>query len=349
MAIDLVRARLAAQRLIGARFPRPVDVVAHFGAVQAQDYRGALWGIAQRTDGAREADVEAALEARVMIRTWPMRGTLHFVAAADARWLTRMLAPRVIRRAASRYRELQLDARTLAKARRVVERALAGRTLTRAELYAALARGGVSPAGQRGVHVVGWLAMHGVVCLARGQTLALLDEWIPRSRELVGDEALGELARRYVASHGPALDRDVAWWTGLTLTEARRALAIAAIVAVDGYYRVRGPTVRRAPRVHLLPAYDEYTVAFRDRAAILDPAHAAATRNGIFSPVVLVDGRIAGTWKRVKGQVVVSALHSLPSVAEAVAGFQRFLSGSRRADAPRTRQAPTTPPPASRR
>jgi hypothetical protein len=298
------------QRLVGAVFARPDEVVAWFGAVQAQDYRGALWGIAQRTRGATEAEVERALVDRTIVRTWPMRGTLHFVAPDDVRWMLRLLAPRVIARSAARHRELKLDAATFERSQRILIGALEGdRALTRDEAYAALARGKVSPEGQRGIHILGKLAMDGVLCYGapRGkqQTFVLLDDWIPTSRVLEGDEALGELARRYVTSHGPVTAADLAWWTGLTLTETRRGLEVAQPDLVErtwdghAYWDAPGSMRARAgSTIRLLPSYDEYTVAYRDRSAILDPALAEETRNGIFSPVIVHDGQIAGTWGR---------------------------------------------------
>lgn len=301
---DVVARRLRAQRLIGAPAATPAEIVAWLGAVQAQDYRGALWGVAQRC-GATEADVERALAERTIVRTWPMRGTLHFVAAADVRWWTALLAPRVIQRAASRHRQLALDATVFARARRILEAALAGTTLTRAELYAALERGGVACAEQRDIHVIAQLAMECFLCFGapRGkqQTFTLLDDWIPTSRALAGDDALAELAARYYASHGPATVDDLAWWSGLAIGEARRATALVAglptLELAGRTYVGGGAAARVAGTVHLLPAYDEYTVGYRDRSAIVGGAHATATLNAL-TAVVLVDGRVAGTWRR---------------------------------------------------
>ena len=307
-AATLLRARLTNQALTGTA-SSPVEVVRRFGAVQAQDYPGALWGIAQRTEAATEADVERAIAAREIVRSWPMRGTLHLVAAEDLRWMLRDLVPRVIRGTAGRQRELGLDGKTFVKAGRVLERALrGGRQLTRAELYDVLSRGRVSPEGQRGIHILGYLAMQGVLCFGprRGKqpTFALLDEWLPGEPAIERDQALAALARRYFTTHGPATVADFAWWTGLPLGEARAAIAGAggdlSELVVDGTRYLTGASAPGSKKAtaHLLPPYDEYTVAYRDRSAVLDPAHAAATRNGIFAPVVLVDGRVAGTWGR---------------------------------------------------
>lgn len=267
-----------------------------FGAVQAQDYAGALWGIGQRTKDATIDDVERAIAERAIVRTWPMRGTLHFVAPEDVRWMLRFLVPRVIARTAGRHRQLALDAAQIAKARARLEKVLAGgRSLTRPQAYAEIERAGVSPEGQRGIHILAHLAMHGVLCFGprsgKQPTFVLLDEWIPNSRMLERDEALSELATRYFASHGPATTEDFAWWAGLPMGDARRA-----VEAAPKSKPARKSVAKNV--VHLLPAYDELTVAYRDRSASLDPAHAEHTRNGIFSPVVAVDGRIVGTWKR---------------------------------------------------
>ena len=311
---DMVWGRLRSQRVLPPRFDRPADVVAWLCAVQAQDFRGSLWGIGLRTESAVEADVERAIVRRTIVRTWPMRGTLHFVASKDVRWMLRLLTPRIVARCEGRRRQLDLDAATLAKSATRLEAALAGgRARTRREMYEALERCGIATSGQRGIHILGELAMRGVLCLGARQgrqpTFVLLDEWIPVSRLLERDEALGELARRYFASHGPATVGDLAWWSGLSLGDARRGLEVAGQtvtkhrVASSVYWVASSPpappaSTGRTTVGHLLPAFDEYTVAYRDRSAFLDAAHATRARNGIFSPVVLLDGRIAGTWRR---------------------------------------------------
>lgn len=312
--MEIVHERLANQRLLGPRPARPEEVVAHLGAVQAQDYRGGLWGIGLRTRDATEAEVERAIEKRAIVRTWPMRGTLHFVAARDARWMVALLAPRVVVRARGRHRQLELDEATFGKSRARLERALeGGRALTRPEAYAVLERAGVRTANQRGIHILAVLAMRGVLCFGarrdRQPTFVLLDEWIPRSRALERDEALGELARRYFTSHGPATERDFAWWSGLPLRDAHRAVEIAAahLARRDAegptWSASRRRTSRDATRVHLLPPWDEFTVAYRDRGAILAPAHAKRAGNAIFTAVALVDGRVVGLWRRQERKV----------------------------------------------
>jgi hypothetical protein len=312
---DITQQRLRTQRLAGPRLESPADVVRWFGAVQAQDYAGALWAVGLRTTKATESDVEHAVSQRAIVRTWPLRGTLHFVAPEDVRWMLTHFGPRTIARAALRFTQLELDARTLARSAALIVRALqGGRSLSRPRLYAVLERAGITTRDNRGLHILWRCAHDGVVCFgardARQHTFVLLDEWVPAAPTLTRDEALAELARRYFTSHGPATLADFGWWSGLAAADSRAAIEHAGshlhrdCIGNAQYWRAQRPErtattrTRGRPDAVLLPPYDEYTVAYRDRRAALDPAHAAAARNGIFSPTIVVDGKIAGTWTR---------------------------------------------------
>jgi len=236
---EVARRRIEAQHLEVTDLRRPRDVVAWLGAVQAQDYLGALWAVGVRlapAAQATEALIEAALADRSIVRSWPMRGTLHFVAAEDLRWLLALLGPRLVARAARRHAELDLDAATFTRSRALLEKALeGGRCLTRAELYRVLSHGKVSPAGQRGIHILQRLALDGVLCFGarqgKQQTFALVDEWLAPglastdSKARSRDESLFELARRYFTGHGPATLADFTWWTGLPAAEAKAYVA----------------------------------------------------------------------------------------------------------------------------
>jgi hypothetical protein len=309
----LLRLRLENQRLARPSFRKPEDVVAWFGALQAQDYLGSLWAIGQRMTKATEALVEAAEARRAIVRTWPMRGTLHFVAAADARWMTRLLAPRVMARNAARLkREVDVDASVIGRARNIVARALeGGARLERTAVYEALESRKVRTANSRGLHILLCLAMEGTLCLAGRQgkqhTFALLDEWIPKRRSLDRAEALAELAKRYFSSHGPATLQDFMWWAGITAKDAGAGVNGAQRHLVredlDGrryWMAARHAHSKRtpAPIVKLLPGYDEYTVGYRDRSQLVDQAAGLSGSFGLLSPVVVVDGRIVGFWKR---------------------------------------------------
>lgn len=318
--LDIAHRRLHNQHLASAAFEKPVDVVRWFGAVQAQDYPGALWAIGLRMRQAVAADIEQAMADGVIVRTHPMRGTWHFVAAQDIRWLLSVTAQRRIAGSAYYYRQLELDDATFAKSNAVIAKTLqGGKQFTRKELAAALAREGISPAGLRLTFLVMRAELDGVIASGarRGKqfTYALLDELVPTFKRLERDEALAELARRYFMSHGPATLQDFAWWADLTIADARAGLEMVKSQftqeVIDGqtyWLSPSTPTTKVAsPTIHLLPAYDEYTVAYKDRSAVLDPAYAAQTSHGL-GPVVVVNGQIAGTWKRIikKGEVILT-------------------------------------------
>lgn len=319
-AVDLARQRLRQQAITDPRFAAPADVVRWFGAMQAQDYLGALWAVGLRMQAATEAMVEAAIADRSIVRTWPMRGTLHFVAAEDVRWMQGLLTPRVIARDRARIeRDFGLDAATLKCCRRIVGKALAaGTPMTRSALYAALDAGGIASAGQRGLHVTGRLAHEGLLCLGpragKQPTFVLLDAWLPATPHKAHDEALAELARRYFGSHGPATAQDFAWWSGLTVKDAQAGIALAqahlASDSIDGatyWWSSDALQPAAANSVHLLPPFDEYLVAYKNRSAALDAAHGRQVIgiNGLVNASIVVDGRVVGTWKRSVGKDAV--------------------------------------------
>jgi hypothetical protein len=198
--------RLATQQIASPSCTTPAAVVAHLTAMQAQDYRGALWSIGLRLPDATSQQIERAIADRQIVRTWPMRGTLHFVAADDVRWMLRLLTPRIIKGGAGRRRQIGLDDAAFARSRKLFAKALRdGNTLTRDEMHGVLERAKIATAAQRGYHILARLSMDGILCFAepRGKqhTFALLDEWIPTSRILDRDESLAELARNRRRAH----------------------------------------------------------------------------------------------------------------------------------------------------
>jgi hypothetical protein len=337
--------RLHHQQIASTTLTKPEEVVNWLGAVQAQDYLGSLWAIGLRMKQATEASVEQAIATRAIIRTWPMRGTLHFVSPADVRWMLNLLAPRVIARCAGLYKQAGLDKAAFAKSRKLLTKALqGGRQLTRNEMYEELEQGKISTTDQRGLHILGHLAMEGLLCLGtrkgKQQTFVLLDEWIPSSEIFDKDEALGNLTRRYFTGHGPATINDYAWWSGLTIADAKAGLEMVKAQleyeVVDGntYWTAQNKPVinPQSAATYLLPAYDEYTVAYKDRSAVLNPVHAQLARNGIFNPVMISDGKVVGTWKRTinKDDVVIEAKHfDTPAKSnvyqKAVENYARFI------------------------
>ena len=325
------------------------DVVRWFGAVQAQEYEPAKWGLGQRMrDGTVAADIERAFEQGRILRTHVMRPTWHFVAPIDIRWLLELTAPRIHRVLSYYNRSLGLDAGTLSRGTAVLERALRdGNFLTRRELAERLQRAGFKLDGMRLGRVVMHAELEAVICSGprRGKhsTYALLAERAPKALRLSRDEALAELCRRYFRSHGPATIRDFVWWSGLTTADAKRGLDMnkARREEFDGLtYWTIGPTVRGARRdrlVQLLPVYDEYLIAYRDREAvphglpgITTPARPRVT----FQHALVIAGQVAGMWKATRtarGVVVdVATLRRLTrpersALVEAVARYERFL------------------------
>jgi len=315
--------RLLSQGLVQSGFKSPAEVVRWMGAVQAQDYLGSLWAIGLRMRGATERSIEQAIEARRIVRTWPMRGTIHFVPAEDARWMVRLLGPRVATRVQSIYRKAGLDEKVFAHSQDVVVRTLeGGKRCTRKDLYAQLEAEGIPTGNSRGLHIIGHLARQGLICFGprqgRQPTFTLLDEWVPQARNLEGEVALAEIALRYFRSHGPATIRDFVWWTGLQVSEAQ--VGIEAVnsqlleEAIDGvtYWSAEtkiGEPVS-SPDVLMLPSYDEYLVSYKDRSAVLNPQYKwlMKSENHLRSTII-IDGQVMGNWKRTfeKGAVKIEA------------------------------------------
>jgi hypothetical protein len=347
---DIARLRLHNQRIAGATFERPADVVAWMGAVQAQDYLGALWAVGLRMRKAVEADIERALANRTIIRTWPMRGTMHFVAAADARWMLELATPRIVANIAQCFlRRFGLDESAFARSKELFERALqGGKRLARTAMYKVLEEGGVSTAGQRGRHILWRLAQDGAICFGaregKQQTFVLLDEWAPKTKRMSRDESLAELARRYFTSRGPATLKDFAWWSGLTITDASAGLEmvkrrLTQETANGQTYWLDSPmqdTKDPSPAAYLLPAFDEYMIAYKNRSAVLDPAYTkqANSGNGMLYPTIVVDGQVVGIWKRTlkKDSLAISPNHfaklkrpEINAINEATSRYGKFL------------------------
>jgi hypothetical protein len=314
MRFDVPTLRLQAQRIARPESTSPEAIVTHLGAIQAQDYPGALWSIGLRIAGATRADVERAIVDRTIVRSWPMRGTLHFIPAVDARWMLDLLASRIVKGAAGRYRQLELDDATFRRCRALVDRALKGEPiLSRGAIFAALEKGGVSTTGQRGIHIIQRLSMERMLChgphAEKQPTFALFDDWIRTSRQLDRDDALRTLAERYFRSHGPATVRDFVGWTGLTVADAKIGLRLAQpalerIETDEGELWMSNeqpaPDAPR-PSAHLLPGFDEIMLGYKDRSAMLAPRYAdriVPGGNGMFLSTLVLDGQVRGTWRR---------------------------------------------------
>ncbi|MEV6006547.1 winged helix DNA-binding domain-containing protein [Streptomyces sp. NPDC051976] len=330
---EVRRWRAHAQGLYGdAAGARTVlDAVRLSGGLQAQDAKACrlqVWARTRPADAAgtsaagaapTAADVDAACGAdrREVVRTWLMRGTLHAVAAGDARWLTALLGPRVADSYRGRRQRLGLDEDLCARALPVLEKVLAGcAPVTRDELVRRLAAAGVAvdPRGQAAAHLVLYAAARGVLCrgpetAGDSSTYVLREEWLEHVPDTGprGDEALAELAVRHATAYGPASAADLARWSGLPLGSARRGQAAAGdrltevagpagpLVTATG----TGPPPPAADRVRLTGHFDPYLLGYADRDLLLAPAIAPriATGGGFLMPCVLVDGAVVATWR----------------------------------------------------
>jgi hypothetical protein len=349
-ALDITQQRLQNQRLTGAPFAKPEDVVQWLGAVQAQDYPGANWGLGQRVKDCVDATVEQAYTSSKILRTHVLRPTWHFVMPADIRWMLELSAPRVKAAMAPYDRKLELDSNVYKRTNAAIVKALEGGAhLTRTELAEALQAAGIAARGQRLGHIVHRAEIEALICSGalRGKqhSYALLDERAPGAKTLARDEALAELTRRYFTSHGPALAKDFAWWSGLTVADAKagiemnRVHLLSEVIEGKTYWcapSTASPPIKN-PMVHLLPNYDEYLIAYRDHSASLGkslPAVSAALYDMLARHIIVLNGRVIGGWRSTNRKNEVSIELKLPvplsgpqedALRAAAEGYGRFL------------------------
>lgn len=311
---SIAHQRLQQQHIAQADFNKPEDVVSWMGAIQAQDYLGSLWAVGLRMKNASEADIENALANRRIIRTWPMRGTLHFVAPADVRWMLKTFTPRIIAKSAGIYRQSGLDKKIFTKSAKLLVAAMeGGKQLTRKEVYEVLEHGKVTATDTRGLHILGHLAQEGLICFGPRQgkqpTFTLLEEWIPPVKTKADDEAMASFTLRYFTSHGPATIQDYAWWTGLTATEAKAAhelvkpsLISETVQGITYWMTNDSATAKtKSTGVYLLPGFDEYLMGYTNRTPAIDTTRfkqIAGNGNGILSSTIVINSQVTGTWKR---------------------------------------------------
>ena len=316
MTTELALLRLAAQRLIGSPLPDPASAVRWLTCVQGQDLPGALLSVALRSGSTRD-DVLAAMDAGEVVRSWPMRGTLHLTAAEDLPWLLALLTERAVRGVEKRRAIVQLTEADLEHAREVAVGALrGGGRLSRAELLTTLLDAGVPADGQRGYHVLWWLSQTGTLVMGPtrdgDQLFVLLDEWVPAPRRLDREEALAELVLRYFTSHGPATVKDLVRWAYCTVGDVKTGLALVRdrleAMTVGGTEYLMDPATPdllaaardQADDVLLLPGFDELVLGYADRSCTV-PAE-FATRivpgsNGMFRPTVVSGGQAVAVWR----------------------------------------------------
>jgi hypothetical protein len=343
--LDIAHRRLANLRLSGPPLDTSEAVVRWLGAVQAQEYSGGKWSIAQRTPTLRDADLDQQFNTGALLRTHILRPTWHFVSPADIRWMLMLTGPRVHATNAYYYRQCGLDPATLAGSEAVLERILrGGQQLTRKQVETVLDREGLAAHGVRLAFVLMHAELNGTICSGalRGKqhTYALLEERVPFAEATSRDTALVELTKRYFNSHGPATTQDYRWWSSLSATDIKRALGMLgaqlASETIDGatyWFNPSLPFERTAsPSVHLLQGFDECFVGYSGRSkAVLDVMRAADThvdgQASVWPYVVVLDAQVIGRLRRRLGRadVVIETDIRVPLNDAARAAVQRAI------------------------
>jgi hypothetical protein len=310
---DILSIRLHNQHLSNPNFKKVTDVIEHLGAVQAQEYHHTLWALGMRMQNATEEKIEKEVNKKSVVRTWPMRGTIHYVMPKNVRWMLKYLESRVKSKMQSYFRKAELTDAIFLKARKVLEKNLeGGKSMTRDEIYKKLNEASIDTKNMRGLHIIGQSASDGVICCGsrRGkqQTFVLLEEWVRKYPDLEKDEALEKLGLLYFKSHGPAKDIDLAWWAGITLTDARKAIELnknleeLKVNDKKYFWFPSKDKISDYSDAYILAPYDEYTVAYRDRSELM-----AGDKNILFSGSgfwnsMIYKGKVLGMWRRVLGK-----------------------------------------------
>ncbi len=341
--------RLFSQKIALTEFTSAKEIVGWMGAMQAQDFAMAKWAIGLRLLDSTNAKIEKALNKGEIIRTHLMRPTWHFVSADDIYWLLDLTSAKIKSATKSRDKELELSETIFTKCNNIIEKILFnGEHLTREELAKVFNSLNINTDNNRLSHILFRAELEGIVCSGQikgnKQTYALLCDRVPHKKILSRDESLAELAKRYFTSHGPATLQDFVWWSGLSVTEARRGLEfiqsgfISETIGSSKYWFKDSFSSFRnnTNSVYLLPAFDEYLISYKDRSATLSLIHhkKAVSDNGIFRPVIVVDGQVAGLWKRTikKDKVVIGTTVFIPEdkvfkslLTKALMSFGHFL------------------------
>ena len=337
-----VAERLKAQALAGRPLRDPAAVAERLLAIQGQDPRGARLAVRVRTRATSAADVDRALsDDRTLLITWLNRGTLHLVRSEDYPWLHALTAPRLLTANARRLAEEGVTPRAAERGVRTIVNALAEEgPLTRLQLRERLDAAGVRTEGQALIHLLMLSTLQGHTVrgpmIGKQHAYVLVGDWLAPSKPVDRDLALAELARRYLAGHAPAGERDLARWAGLPLRDARAGLEAIALELKqrrDGLLQLEGQSLKAAvPPPRLLGSFDPLLLGWESRGPIVGAHKALVTTNGLFRPFALVDGRAAAIWRLSDGKVSIEPFGTLAAGVRAAldaeaADVAHFLSG----------------------
>jgi hypothetical protein len=318
---DIIFHRLLNQQIAAPKLGSAEEVVSYLGAMQAQEYAMSKWAIGLRLPGTRDAEIEKAFTEGRILRTHLMRPTWHFVTPADIRWMLALTSPRVHAINAFMYRKTELDEKIFKRCHRIITKELqGGKYLTRDVLNKALEKNRIFSDGVRLSCIMMHAELEGLICSGPRQgkqfTYALLEERVPGVKKLSMTEALQELTRRYFRSRGPATLQDYVTWSGLTVKDAKTGIGNLSREymheLIDGkeYIFIPGelPDMKKMQTSFLMPDYDEYGMGYKDRSAIFNNQKyrtAVSRNNPIFNRMIIMNGKIDGTWQRViKGKAM---------------------------------------------
>ena len=347
--MNIAAIRLFNHQLLRTGYTTPRQIVAHFGIMQAQDFNSAKWAIGARLSGCTEKIIHEDFDKGEILRTHVLRPTWHFVTPENIRWMLQLSAKRIVQSMKSRDRELGLTDEIYSKCYHIIESALEKEdNVTRDGLMNVLHNAGMKLNTSQFYHVITWAEANGILCSGalreQKQTYALLEKRVPAAKPLTKEESLAKLARIYFTGHGPAALQDFVWWSGLPVGEARRGLESVqsefVSETIDGQtYWMPDINFRALPvgksTLHLLPAFDEYIVGYKDRmAAISSENHKKAiSTNGVFRPVIVKNGRVIGLWKKAlsgKKTITIAPFELIDNVTQqlldaAAEKFRTFL------------------------
>lgn len=347
---QIANIRLSSQQIASTKLNTPKQMVGWMGAMQAQDYYMAKWSIGIRLPGSDEKLIETAINHGEIIRTHLLRPTWHLVSADDIYWMLDLTAPRIKAKLKFRHKWLELTQKIVEKSNATIAKALnGGNHLTRDQLVCELIKSKIKVDNLRAAHLMLWAELEGLICndrtIENKTTYALLSDRVPKPKALSKEEALAKLAKKYFSSHCPATLQDFIWWSGLSVANARLAIEMikpdfdSEIIGSQTFWVPDSFSFPKSakPSAYLLPAYDEFIISYKDRSASI-PASVqkhAISNNGIFRPVIVINGQVSGIWNRTikKDRVLVETTFFKPpgKVAKALLGkaagtYGRYLN-----------------------
>jgi hypothetical protein len=345
---EILERRLSNHQLSSHDLKTPNDLIRWFGAVQSQDYAGAVWGLSNRLDGVSVKDISDSFNNGDILRTHVLRPTWHFVTPTDLIWLLELSGAKVKRKIQPYIRATGLDENTISESQKILREILRKNNyLTRSEIGDKLKKHGAMYPENSLPYILTLAELDALICsgpkIGASFTYALLTERTHQAIRLTREESLQELAKRYFQSHGPALLTDFVWWSGLTIAYAKTAISFnpklkPEVISGKTYYFFEAEYKKPQKNVLLLPNYDEFIVAYRDRELInaaVDPTKLDPRQNVLFNNVVVIDGKVEGVWQRkIKAKTVTvetRLFRSLTkqeniSLSKTIREYARFLN-----------------------